>query len=223
VNSIILTWKSSLRDLLTIYETKRGSLITFFPKLFLFFVLLNILCYWWAMFTAYPQYIHGSEATRYFLFQFPVGFLGAIFDSFSFFITILIIRRALNSRSSSEYIAHLSLDLVIALVATCWVLFVFSFSGWIIGLFEPNPEFLSVRNEAYEQMLVGAVVSPSENTRYIYFGVIMGISACLPTFVHISMFARSCFRVLTGLKKVPFRQERRGSLRVYPWPDVSGI
>ncbi|HDY66968.1 MAG: hypothetical protein JYX80_10820 [Candidatus Scalindua sediminis] len=206
MNAIILTWKSSLRDLLTIYETKRGSLITFFPKLFLFFVLLNILCYWWAMFTAFPHYIHGSEGTHYFLLQFPVGFLGAIFDSFSLFVTILIIRRALKSRSSSEYIAHLSLDLVIALVATCWVLFVFSFSGWIIGLFEANPEFLSVRNEAYEQRIVGAVVSPSENKRNIYFGVIMGISACLPTFVHISMFVRSGFRVLTGLKKVTIEE-----------------
>ncbi len=206
MNAIILTWKSSLRDLLTIYETKRGSLFTFFPKLFLFFVVLNIICYWWAMFTAFPQYIHGSEGTHYFLLQFPVGFLGAAFDSFSLFVTILIIRRALNCRSSSEYIAHLSLDLVIALVATCWVLFVFSFSGWIIGLFEANPEFLSVRNEQYEQRLFGAVVSPSENKRNIYFGVIMGISAGLPTFVHISMFVRSGFRVLTGLKKVTIEE-----------------
>ena len=204
--AIILTWKSSLRDLLTIYETKRGSLITFFPKLFLFFVLLNIFCYWWAMFTAFPQYIHGIEGTHYFLLQFPVGFLGAIFDSFSFFVTILIIRRALNSGSSSEYIAHLSLDLVIALVATCWVLFVFSFSGWIIGLFEATPELLSVRNEAYEQRLIGAMVSPSENKRNIYFGIIMGISASLPTFVHISMFVRSSFRVLTGLKRVTIEE-----------------
>ncbi|MFQ5713298.1 MAG: hypothetical protein ACE5GU_04645 [Candidatus Scalinduaceae bacterium] len=206
MNAIILTWKSSLRNLLTIYETKRGSLITFFSKLLLFFVLLNILCYWWAMFTAFPQYIHGSEGTHYFLLQFPVGFLGAIFDSLSFFVTIFIIRRALNSRSSSEYIAHLSLDLVIAIVATCWVLFVFSFSGWIIGLFEPNPELLSVRNEQYEQRIAWAVASPSENKRNIYFGVIMGISACLPTFVHISMFVRSSFRALTGLKKVTIEE-----------------
>ncbi len=206
MNAIILTWKSSLRDLLTIYETKRGSLFTFFPKLFLFFVVLNILCYWWAMFTAFPQYIHGSEGTHYFLLQFPVGFLGAIFDSFSLFVTILIIRRALNSRSSSEYIAHLSLDLVIALVATCWVLFVFSFSGWIIGLFEANPQLLSVRNVEYEQRLVRAVASPSDNVRNIYFGIIMGISASLPTFVHISLFVRSGFRVLTGLKKVAIEE-----------------
>ncbi len=95
---------------------------------------------------------------------------------------------------------------MIALVATCWVLFVFSFSGWLIGLFEANPELLSVRNEAYEQMLVGAVASPSENVRNIYFGVIMGVSASLPTFVHISMFVRSGFRVLTGLKKVAIEE-----------------
>ncbi|MEE8190419.1 MAG: hypothetical protein V3T79_02355, partial [Candidatus Scalindua sediminis] len=95
---------------------------------------------------------------------------------------------------------------VIALVATCWVLFVFSFSGWIIGLFEANPELLSVRNEAYEQRLVGAVANPSDNVRNIYFGIIMGISASLPTFVHISMFVRSGFRVLTGLKKVAIEE-----------------
>jgi hypothetical protein len=202
VYTIILTWRSSLRNLLTIYETKRGSLITFFPKLFLFFVLLNILCYWWAMFTAFPQYIHGNERAHYFLLQFPVGFLGAIFDSLSFFVTIFIIRRALNSRSSPEYFAHLSLDLVIAVFATCWVLFVFSFSGWLICLFEANPELLGVRNEQYGQRLAVAVASPSDNIRNIYFGIIMGISASLPTFVHISIFVRSSFRVLKGLKKV---------------------
>ncbi len=206
MNSIILTWKSSLRDLLTIYETKRGSLITFFSKLFLFFVLLNILCYWWAMFTAFPQYTHGISGAYYFRIQFPVGFLGALFDSFSFFVTIFIIRRALNSRSSSEYITHLSLDLVIAVLATCWVLFVFSFSGWLISFLEAKPQLLSVRNEKYEQMLVEAVASPSDNIRNIYFGLIMGISASLPTFVHISMFVRSSFRVLTGLKRLTIEE-----------------
>jgi hypothetical protein len=158
------------------------------------------------MFTAFPQYIHGIEGTHYFLLQFPVGFLGAIFDSFSFFVTIFIIRRALNCVSSSEYIAHLSLDLVIALFATCWVLFVFSFSGWLICLFETNPELLSVRNEQYGQRLVGAMASPSDNIRNIYFGIIMGISASLPTFIHISMFVRSSFRVLKGLKKVSIEE-----------------
>ena len=45
---IMAIWKRSLKRLLDYYDAKRGSLITFFPKLFLFFTLLNISCYWLA-------------------------------------------------------------------------------------------------------------------------------------------------------------------------------
>ncbi|NEP17496.1 MAG: hypothetical protein F6J97_11425 [Leptolyngbya sp. SIO4C1] len=97
---IIAIWKRSLGRLLTFYETRRGSLIGFFPKLFLFFTLLNIACYWLALLTAYPNEAFGNERSHYFLLQFPVGLLGALFDSLSFFITVYIAKRALKTTTA---------------------------------------------------------------------------------------------------------------------------
>ncbi len=48
-------WRRSLEKLLDFYTRKRGSLASFFPKLFIFFMLLNMSCFWMAIFTAYPQ------------------------------------------------------------------------------------------------------------------------------------------------------------------------
>ena len=186
-------WRHSLRGLLDFYERNRGSVKNFFPKLFVFFIVINVLCYWLAMMTAYPDLVRGEGAAYYFKIQFPVGILGALFDSLSFFVTIIIIRRALMSRSNTEYVAHLSLDFVIAVIATFWVLFVFSFSGWIINLFEISRRTLSARNELYEQMLVDAVSHPTENLRNIYFGILMGISAMIPTATHFALFIRASF------------------------------
>ena len=185
-------WKHSLRGLLEFYECSRGSIKNFFPKLFIFFIVINVLCYWLAMMTAYPDLMQSEGASYYFKIQFPVGILGAFFDSLSFFVTIVIIRRALVSRNNTEYVAHLSLDLVIAVIATFWVLFVFSFSGWIINLFELSRRTLSTRNAVYEQMLIAAVSNPTENLRNIYFGLLMGISAMIPTTTHIVLFMRAC-------------------------------
>ena len=114
---------------------------------------------------------------------------------YSFFVTIFIAKRALKTTSTKSYLAHLSVDLIIAIIATWWVLFVFSFSGWLIGLILQNPESLVQRNYAYEQRLIEAVKEPTatKNLKNIYFGVIMGISAMLPTFTHsiISLYSVS--------------------------------
>ena len=136
MKEIIGIWRDSLHQVLDIYERRRGSIKVFFPLLFLFFIILNIACYWWAIYTAFPFYMMTHEASHYVKLQIPVGFLGALFDSLSFFVTIWIIKRALASSKTSEYIFHLSLDLVIAILATLWVLFVFSFGGWIISIWE---------------------------------------------------------------------------------------
>lgn len=198
MNYVFEIWKASLSRLLSYYETTRGRLARFFPMLFLFFVVLNIACYWWAMFTAFPHLMARADSRHYyFLIQFPVGILGAMFDSFSFFVTIYIIRRALWSRNSFEYVAHLSLDFVIAILATFWVLFVFSFSGWLISYLQAAPEVLAERNAGYQRMLVRAAVNPTENLRNIYFGLIMGISAMLPTCTHVFMFALASLRGLS--------------------------
>ena len=47
-----------------------------------------------------------------------------------------VIRRALIAEKNLEYVSHLSLNLVIALLATFWVLYVFSFAGWLVHLFD---------------------------------------------------------------------------------------
>ena len=132
MTEIISIWRDSLHTVLDLYERKRGSIWVFFPLLFIFFIILNVSCYWWAIYTAFPYYMQTNEASHYVKLQIPVGFLGALFDSLSFFVTIWIIKRALAASKTSEYIFHLSLDLVIAILATMWVLLVFTFGGWMI-------------------------------------------------------------------------------------------
>ena len=190
---IIAIWKRSLERILDYYDQNRGTLATFFPKLFLFFIGLNVACYWLAMLTAYPEKAFGNERVHYFLLQFPVGFLGALFDSLSFFITVHIARRALKTTSPGSYIAHLSVDLIIAIVATWWVLFVFSISGWLVSLVQHNPESLTTRAFVYEERFVDAVQDPTarDNLKNIYFGAVMGISAMLPTLTHLYLSGQS--------------------------------
>ena len=187
VRPVMALWKRSLARLLSYYEAKRGPIITFFPKLFLFFTVLNIGCYWLALLTAYPEEAFGDERVHYLLLQFPVGILGALFDSLSFFITVWIAKRALKTTSLGSYIAHLSVDIVIAIVATWWVLFVFSFSGWLISLVQHSPESLVGRADKYEARIVAAVTNPTDRSsiKNIYFGIVVGISAMLPTFTHL--------------------------------------
>jgi hypothetical protein len=192
MQAIIQHWKISLRRLLVYYETHRGPLYLFFPLLFCFFVVVNIFFYWWAMITAFPHDI----SYYYFKVQFPVGILGALFDTLSFFVTIYIIRRALDAKKSWEYIGHLSIDLVIAVLATFWVVYVFSVSGWLIKWFEGTQEIYAARSDRYQQMVVDAIAAPtsSDSMRNIYFGLVMGISAMIPTFIHITMFVRASLR-----------------------------
>ena len=196
MNEIISIWRDSLHTVLNLYERKRGSLLIFTPLLFIFFIILNVSCYWWAIYTAFPHYMLTHEASHYVKLQIPVGFLGALFDSLSFFVTIWIIKRALVSQKTYEYIFHLSLDLVITLLATMWVLFVFTVGGWIISLWENAPEVLSSRGVKYTNRAVQAIQDPTgrENIKNIYFGIIMGVSAALPTSLHIFMFFHSVFK-----------------------------
>ena len=100
---VISIWRDSLHTILDLYERKRGRLLLFLPCLFLFFILLNITCYWWAIYTAFPFYMETHEASHYVKLQVPVGFFGALFDSLSFFVTIWIIKRALAAQKTSEY------------------------------------------------------------------------------------------------------------------------
>ena len=202
IHEIISLWRDALHRVLDIYERRRGSVKIFFPILFGFFIFLNVACYWWAIYTAFPYYMMTHEAAHYIKLQIPVGILGALFDSLSFFVTIWIIRRALASTKTSEYVFHLSLDLVIAVIATFWVLFVFTFGGWLISLWETAPEQLAERGTKYTNRAIQAIQDPTgrENAKNIYFGLIMGVSAALPTFMHLGLFFYSVIKKFTPEK-----------------------
>lgn len=191
MSTAIERWRASLSGLLRTYEERRGRLGSFIPKLFAFFVALNAGCYWLGILVAYPDKLLGADRLHYIILQVPVGVLGAVFDTASFFVTVAIVRRALQTRRASEYIAHLSIDAVIAVLATFWVLMVFSVSGWLLSYIEAAPEVLAERNAMYESRLADALRDPRGQWRNIYFGLVMGISASLPTLIHVWLFLRA--------------------------------
>ena len=213
INQIISYWRKDLQRALLFYESKRFHGDSFFLYLFIFFVLLNIICYWFAMVTAFPSLIFGKTFGYYFKVQFPVGILGALFDSLSFFVTIFIVRRALLTVSTKIYIAHLSIDLVIAVLATFWVILVFIISGWTVSFIETlgqseeliqtydHETNINKRADKYVSTVNDALKNPSKNIQNIYFGLIMGISAMLPTMIHFMMFLKSSFYSIIDTQK----------------------
>lgn len=191
VKSVMKRWRRTLTLVLSYYESRRGPLGPFLARLFLFFTLLNAGCYWLGLVVAYPDKLVGDDRLHYVLLQFPVGLLGALFDTASFFITVELVRRALRAEKAWEYIAHLSVDLVIAVLATFWVLFVFAAAGWIMSYVEAAPESMGDRTKLYGDRLSSALRDPGRNWRNLYFGAVMGISASLPTLFHLALFLRS--------------------------------
>ncbi|MEO1396974.1 MAG: hypothetical protein AAFV90_29200 [Cyanobacteria bacterium J06634_5] len=199
VQPVMAIWQQSLTKLLDFYAEKRGRMVSFFPKLFIAFVLLNMGCYWLAILTTHPEEFAGPERLEYLLMQFPVGLLGAVFDSLSFFITVWIARRALKATSLPSYVAHLSVDLLIAIAATGWVLMVFTVSGWLVNqvlnqIAQSSEVITLVQSSAkYENRAAEALRDPlgRDNIRNIYFGVIMGFSAMIPTLTHLYLSARA--------------------------------
>ena len=219
---MIQLWRIQLTRAYDYYQHRRVQVRWFFPKLFLFFVFLNLSCYWLALTTAFPHLVFGKALAHYAKIQVPVGLLGALFDSLSFFVTVHLVRRALASSGIVRFLAHLSVDLFIAFAATWWVLFVFVLSGWLINLldgriYEKNQQghwqIISIddltdepddaelrtkhwrqRTDLYSDRLVDAVRHPLANLKNIYFGIIMGASAMLPTCIHLSMFVAAMWR-----------------------------
>ena len=125
---MIKVWKKYLLKTLRLFLEISKRTNYFKLKIVVFFILINIFFYWTAMLIAFPELVFGSSSLEYFLLQFPVGILGGFFDSLSLIITIYMVKRAISSYSNFMYIAHLSVDLLIACIATMWVLFVFIFS-----------------------------------------------------------------------------------------------
>lgn len=186
-------WREDLGQILKKFQAWRLNTKFYFLKVFIFFVFINDIAYWFAIATAYPEIFSGNELEHYIKVQIPVSLLGALFDSLSLYITLFVVRRALLSRSNISYISHLSIDVLIAIAATFWVLFVFSISGWIVS-FIPNvskevikSESLVERKEVYADRAVAAINNPTgeEEMKNIYFGIVMGFSAIIPTLVHL--------------------------------------
>ena len=202
-DKIISVWKSDLLFILTYLENKTLRLKYFKGKLFLFFLVVNIFFYWFAMLTAFPELVFGKTFSYYFKIQFPVGILGSIFDSSSFFITLFIIKRAIKTSKSYIYVGHLSIDLLIAILATFWVVFVFILSGWIVNQIDlitlngqeenyiAHTYEFEERTNGYNNLVKSAIKNPVQNLSNIYFGFIMGLSAMIPTLIHILMFFKS--------------------------------
>ncbi|MEL6940928.1 MAG: hypothetical protein AAFO84_17235 [Cyanobacteria bacterium J06598_1] len=216
ISPVMAIWRQSLSKLLDFYDRKRGSLRSFFPKIFIFCVFLNIACYWLAILTTHPEEFAGAERLEYLLMQFPVGFLGAIFDSLSFFITVWIARRALNTKTLAHYVSYLSVDVLIAIAATGWVLMVFSVSGWLVSQLlvhmTPSADTVSLAQSSikYESRATAALRDPlgRDNIKNIYFGVIMGFSAMIPTLTHLYLSARA-----VGVHTVKVARKRRSRQR----------
>lgn len=191
MNPVVQHWQQTLESVYKYYRENRPRMLIFFPLLFLFSMAINDLSYWWAMITAFPDLVWGKWGYHYWKVQFPVAILGALFDSLSFFITIYIIKRAIEVRSTKNFLGHLSIDLGIAVAATFWVLFVFMISSWLIHMTETNIHSLAERSDVYSDRALDALKAPTENLRNIYFGMVMGISAMFPTLFHLGLALRS--------------------------------
>lgn len=195
MHPVIQHWKGSLARLLALYDRQRRPFSRFFVRLFFFFVVVNLACYGLAMFTAFPELTRGPAGVHYFKVGLPVSVLGAVFDSLSFFLTVFIVRHALRATSALSYVSHLSVDLLIAIVATWWVLFVFALSGWIVSQLGAEPQLLTDRRELYEDRALAALRNPIQSARNIYFGLVMGMSAMIPTTLHLGLSLKALIQV----------------------------
>jgi len=195
LSDVFTQWRLSLLRFHDWFEELRYTTRYFHPKTFLFFVVLNLACFWWALLTAYPDLLTGPGADEYSLMGFPVAILGALFDSLSLLVTIYIVKRALNSRSNLSYLGFLCIDLLIALLATLWVMFAFMVSGWLVSFVLAIPETFEDRTVLYQGRVTSIFDDPfsADNLRNIYFGVIMGASALLPTLFHLFLMGKSLF------------------------------
>jgi len=199
--SIFPHWRKSLARFHERFQDVRNRTRFFYAKAFLVFAALNLACFWWALLTTYPTLLLGEKASEYVLIGFPVAYFGAIFDSLSLLVTLFMIRRALASGSNVKFFAYLSVDLGIAVLATFWVLFVFVLSGWLVDLVLAQPETLADRGHLYKSRLHEALMDPfgRDNLKNIYFGVVMGASALIPTLLHAVHAAWAMLRTLAGV------------------------
>lgn len=195
---MISHWKNNLDRLYCLFNKKRNNTSYFVSKLYLVFFFLNFVCFWLALSTAFPQYLSGDKATEYMLMSFPVGIMGATFDTISMFITLWLIKCALRTFSTFNFLAYIIIDFIIAFFATFWILFAFIASGWIVNLIIDNPETFNQRSALYEGRIEQIFEHPLyiSSLKNIYFGLLMGASAFIPTLIHIYMAGYSSYKYL---------------------------
>ena len=102
LSDVFTQWRLSLLRFHDWFEELRYTTRYFHPKTFLFFVVLNLACFWWALLTAYPDLLTGPGADEYSLMGFPVAILGALFDSLSLLATIYIFCTLAPSHVASQ-------------------------------------------------------------------------------------------------------------------------
>jgi hypothetical protein len=181
-------WRASLERVHRWLARERAK-AGFSVRAFLIFFVINLGCFWWALLTAYPEKLQGLKAVEYTLIGFPVAFMGAAFDVASLAVTMWAVSQALKARSNRVYLAYLSIDVGIAVLATLWVLFAFIVSGWLVAQILPINETLADRAELYQERIANVVVHPlaRETIKNVYFGAIMGASAMIPTLAHAAI------------------------------------
>ena len=154
-------WQHELAFALDYYQAYRDRNRCFFCTLLIFFFLVNTFCYWLAIMVSFPELI-AEQPVRMIKIQQPVALLGGLFDSLSFFITVWLIQHAITMKTGFKFIGILSVDLIIAAIATAWVLLVVMFSSWLIG---PPQNTESVLNQSNMQITISeSLISNTELT-----------------------------------------------------------
>ena len=97
------------------------------------------------------------------------------------------------------------MDLVIAVLATFWVILVFIISRWAVSFIETlgqsekliqtydHETNINKRTNKYATTVNDDLKNRSKNIQNIYLGLIIGISAMLPTIIHFMMFLKFFF------------------------------
>lgn len=195
-------WRRSLRHFFVWFQGLRTRTRYFLVKAFLVFCAINFAFFWCALVTTYPGLLRGPKASEYAVMSFPIAVLGAAFDCLSLVATLFIVRKALQSAGNKAFLAYLSVDLALAVLAGLWVLFAFIVSGWLVSHVLSVPETVAERSDLYQWRLESLMDQPlrPDNLRNLYFGVMMGASALLPTLFHLFLVCRS---ILRSLRKQP--------------------
>jgi hypothetical protein len=194
--AVIAEWRQSLTALLAKFEAFRSRTPYFWGKGFALFAAVSFACYWLALLTIYRKLLQGDEALEHILMSLPVSLIGAVFDTFSLFVTLHAVRRALATPSTLAFLLYLSVGLILPIMAAIWILFAFVVAGQIINMVLAQPETFEARTMLYRRRLWGAIFQPfrGENLKNIYFGAIMSFSAIVPLILHLVMAAQAVVR-----------------------------